>query len=101
MHVEWYGQSAFALTTPGAAVFVDPFGDMSAAAARGMRFEYPPIAGVGADLLLVTHEHIDHNGMDAIARDPAGPALDGRAGARLRPCPPGMAPVHRSVEGGV
>jgi L-ascorbate metabolism protein UlaG (beta-lactamase superfamily) len=70
MHVEWYGQSAFALTTPGAAVFVDPFGDMSAAAARGMRFEYPPIAGVGADLLLVTHEHIDHNGTDAIAPRP-------------------------------
>jgi L-ascorbate metabolism protein UlaG (beta-lactamase superfamily) len=43
MRIEWYGQSAFALTTPDATVFIDPFGDMSAAAARGMRFEYPPI----------------------------------------------------------
>lgn len=70
MRIEWYGQSAFALTTPDAAVFIDPFGDMSAIAARGMRFEYPPIEGVGADLLLVTHEHSDHNATDAIAGSP-------------------------------
>ena len=71
MQVEWYGQSAFALSAPEAAVFIDPFGDMAAAAARGLRFDYPPIAGVAADLLLVTHEHADHNNVDAIGGDPA------------------------------
>ena len=70
MHVEWYGQSAFKLTADGTTVFIDPFGDMSAAAARGIQFEYPPIEGVEADLLLVTHEHFDHNGVEAIGGSP-------------------------------
>jgi L-ascorbate metabolism protein UlaG (beta-lactamase superfamily) len=35
-----------------------------------MRFDYPPIDGVEATLLLVTHEHIDHNGVEAIGGDP-------------------------------
>jgi len=53
MRVRWYGQSAFSLTGEKT-VFVDPFGDMSGlAAARGMQFDYPPVAGVTADLLLV------------------------------------------------
>jgi L-ascorbate metabolism protein UlaG (beta-lactamase superfamily) len=71
MRVEWYGQSAFHLSTAEKSVAIDPFADMSAmAASRGMQFDYPPIAGVQADLLLVTHEHMDHNGVDAIAGDP-------------------------------
>ena len=37
-------------------------------AERGMRWEYPAIEGVEADLLLVTHEHLDHNGVGPIAR---------------------------------
>ncbi len=28
---------------------------------RGMRFAYPPIHGVVADLVLITHEHVDHD----------------------------------------
>jgi L-ascorbate metabolism protein UlaG (beta-lactamase superfamily) len=72
MRVEWYGQSAFHLSTPEQAVAIDPFADMSAmAASRGMQFDYPPIADVQADLLLVTHEHGDHNGIEAIAGEPA------------------------------
>ncbi len=71
MQVEWYGQSAFRLTGANQTVFIDPFGDLSGLAARGVRFEYPPIAGVGADLLLVTHEHQDHNGVEAISGSPA------------------------------
>ncbi len=72
MRVEWYGQSAFRLSTAEQSVAIDPFADMSAmAASRGMRFDYPPIAGVEADLLLVTHEHMDHNGVEAIGGDPA------------------------------
>lgn len=70
MHVEWYGQSSFRLQAGGTTVFIDPFGDMSAAAARGMQFDYPPIDGVTADLLLVTHEHGDHNAVEVIGGDP-------------------------------
>jgi L-ascorbate metabolism protein UlaG (beta-lactamase superfamily) len=71
MQIDWYGQSAFRLTAGDTTVFIDPFGDMSAAAARGLRFEYPPIEEVAADLLLVTHEHADHNATGAIAGSPA------------------------------
>jgi L-ascorbate metabolism protein UlaG (beta-lactamase superfamily) len=70
MQVEWYGQSAFRLTAAEATVFIDPFADVSAFGARGIEFDYPPIEGVEADLLLVTHEHLDHNGTDAIGGDP-------------------------------
>jgi L-ascorbate metabolism protein UlaG (beta-lactamase superfamily) len=71
MQVEWYGQSAFRLTGDQATVFIDPFGDVSGLAERGIQFEYPPIDGVGADLVLVTHEHLDHNGVEAISGSPA------------------------------
>jgi L-ascorbate metabolism protein UlaG (beta-lactamase superfamily) len=71
MQVEWYGQSAFCLSGEQATVFIDPFGDVSPLAARGMQFEYPAISDVRADLVLVTHEHLDHNGVDAVAGDPA------------------------------
>jgi L-ascorbate metabolism protein UlaG (beta-lactamase superfamily) len=72
MRVEWYGQSAFHLSTPEQAVAIDPFTDMSAmAASRGMQFDYPLIADVRADLLLVTHEHGDHNCVEAIVGEPA------------------------------
>ncbi len=71
MHVEWYGQSSFALHDASTTLFIDPFGDMSAAASRGIQFDYPPISGVDADLVLVTHEHFDHNGVEAIGGSPA------------------------------
>jgi L-ascorbate metabolism protein UlaG (beta-lactamase superfamily) len=70
MQVEWYGQSAFQLEGPTATVFIDPF-DASALGKRGLRFEYPPIEGARADLLLVTHEHADHNAVEIVAGDPA------------------------------
>ncbi|HEY1449346.1 MAG TPA: MBL fold metallo-hydrolase [Solirubrobacteraceae bacterium] len=71
MRVEWFGQSAFHLSGDQGSVAIDPFGDMSAlAGARGMQWDYPAIAGVEPDLLLVTHEHGDHNGVDAIDGDP-------------------------------
>lgn len=62
--VRWYGQSAF-LVEGEQAVFVDPFGDLGSP-----EFRYPPIEGVRADLLLVTHDHRDHNGVEAIGGDP-------------------------------
>ena len=70
MQVEWYGQSAFRLATDEVTVFIDPFGDVSPLASRGIRFDYPPIAGVRADLLLVTHEHLDHNAVEVIDGSP-------------------------------
>jgi L-ascorbate metabolism protein UlaG (beta-lactamase superfamily) len=70
MHIQWYGQSAFSLQGQSALVFIDPFGDMSPLAGRGMQFDYPPIEGIAADLLLVTHEHLDHNGTGTIGGDP-------------------------------
>jgi L-ascorbate metabolism protein UlaG (beta-lactamase superfamily) len=71
MQVKWFGQSAFSLSAPEATVFVDPFADMSPLAARGMKFEYPPIEADGVNLVLVTHEHRDHNGIEAIGGDPS------------------------------
>ncbi len=71
MQIEWYGQSAFRLTTGATSVFIDPFADLSGLSERGMRFDYPPIEGVQAQLVLVTHEHPDHNGVRAIGGSPA------------------------------
>ncbi|MEN3311040.1 MAG: hypothetical protein V7645_369 [Actinomycetota bacterium] len=69
MHIRWFGQSAF-LISGERTVFIDPFGVMDGLADRGMQFDYPPIADVGADLLLVTHEHSDHNAVEAVAGSP-------------------------------
>jgi L-ascorbate metabolism protein UlaG (beta-lactamase superfamily) len=71
MNIEWLGHSAFRLATNDSAVVVDPLGDVAGLAARGgLKLEYPPIEGVRADLVLVTHEHADHNGADRIEGDP-------------------------------
>jgi L-ascorbate metabolism protein UlaG (beta-lactamase superfamily) len=71
MLIEWYGQSAFRLEAE-ASVFVDPFGiPGEAVARRGLTFSYPAIEGVTADLVLITHEHFDHNGGDRIGGSPA------------------------------
>jgi L-ascorbate metabolism protein UlaG (beta-lactamase superfamily) len=78
MQVEWYGQSAFRLTDGATTVFIDPFDDVAPVAQRGMRWDYPAIEDVQAELLLVTHEHFDHNGVGAIAGDP--PTLRSTAG---------------------
>ena len=69
MRVRWFGQSAFLLDGP-ARVFIDPFGPMPGLAERGRRFDYPPIAGIAADLLLVTHDHPDHNAVEAVGGTP-------------------------------
>ena len=70
MHVQWYGQSAFRLAGESQIVFIDPFGEMPGLSERGLSFDYPAIEGVSADVLLVTHEHRDHNAVDAIGGDP-------------------------------
>jgi L-ascorbate metabolism protein UlaG (beta-lactamase superfamily) len=70
MQVEWYGQFAFRLSDRERTVVIDPFGDVSALASRGIRFDYPAISAA-ADLVLVTHEHVDHNRVEAVDGDPA------------------------------
>lgn len=68
MRVRWYGQSAFHLADENTEVFIDPFGSLDG---TSFRFDYPPITGVRADLLLVTHEHRDHNVVEVIEGEPA------------------------------
>jgi L-ascorbate metabolism protein UlaG (beta-lactamase superfamily) len=99
LRVTWFGQSAFALEGDGASIFIDPFGDMSSASGRGMTWTYPAIQGVTADLLLVTHEHGDHNGVGAIG----GVARTIRSSAGTFDTPTGrvvgIASEHDSVAG--
>jgi len=71
MYVEWYGQSAFRFNAGRTTVFIDPFGDVSALASRGLEWNYPAISGVEADLLLITHEHRDHNAVEVVGGSPA------------------------------
>jgi L-ascorbate metabolism protein UlaG (beta-lactamase superfamily) len=70
MRVRWFGQSSFLLSGERS-VFIDPFGDMSLFASRGLQFDYPPIDGIEAEVVLVTHEHADHNAVEVIGGAPA------------------------------
>ncbi|WP_053227695.1 MBL fold metallo-hydrolase [Solirubrobacter soli] len=70
MRVEWFGQSTFRLTAGDVTVVVDPFGDVSGLAARGLQYDYPPMSDVTADVLLVTHEHRDHNAVEVVGGSP-------------------------------
>lgn len=71
MRVDWYGQAAFHLSGHEGTVFIDPIGDTSRLASRGLTLDYPKPEGVTADLVLITHEHADHNGVQTIGGDPA------------------------------
>ena len=71
MRVDWYGQAAFRLSGREGTLFIDPIGDTSGLAARGITLEYPKPVGVEADLVLVTHEHADHNGVETIGGEPS------------------------------
>jgi L-ascorbate metabolism protein UlaG (beta-lactamase superfamily) len=99
MQLEWYGQSAFRLADGGTTVFIDPFEDLSLMRERGLRWDYPAISGVRADLVLVTHEHADHNGVGAIGGDPV--VLRARAGTHESPVGDvvGIAAEHDDVAG--
>ena len=98
MQVEWYGQSAFRLSDGRDTVFIDPF-DRAIFEARGMRWDYPAITGGAAQLLLVTHEHGDHNAVEVIDGDPA--ILRATAGAHESPIGKviGIASEHDDVAG--
>jgi len=88
MHIRFYGQSAFLLTGEQR-VFIDPFGN---------DFRYPPIEGAEAELLLVTHEHGDHNAVDVVG---GSPTVLRRPGTHESPLGEvvGIASEHDSVAG--
>lgn len=70
MRIRWYGQSAFRLEGEKTVV-IDPFGDFGeSAAARGFVFAYPPVEEQTADLLLITHDHPDHNAAERVTGAP-------------------------------
>jgi L-ascorbate metabolism protein UlaG (beta-lactamase superfamily) len=71
MRIDWYGQAAFHLSGREGTVFIDPIGDTSGLTSRGITLDYPKPDRVSADLVLVTHEHADHNGVEMISGDPA------------------------------
>src|ERR1043166_2464749 len=61
--VHWYGQAFFTLTSgSNVVVAIDPF--------DGTFLNYPIPQNVKADVLLITHEHKDHNNVPAIKGDP-------------------------------
>jgi L-ascorbate metabolism protein UlaG (beta-lactamase superfamily) len=68
MRIRWLGHSAFLLTGESNRVALDPYGEIPPG--RSMKFAYPPLEGVEAELVLVSHDHFDHNGVDAIGGEP-------------------------------
>jgi L-ascorbate metabolism protein UlaG (beta-lactamase superfamily) len=70
LNIRWHGQSAYTLTGASHTVAIDPFGDLGALMAGRRRFDYPPVPSHAADLVLVTHEHVDHNAVEAITGSP-------------------------------
>lgn len=97
MHIRWFGQSAFLLRGEKS-VFVDPFGDPGALGSRGLEFRYPPIEGVTADLVLVTHDHFDHNAVEVVG---GSPSVLRAAGTHESPIGDvvGIASEHDSIAG--
>jgi L-ascorbate metabolism protein UlaG (beta-lactamase superfamily) len=69
VRIRWFGQSAFLLSGEHT-VFVDPFRIEESPEPGKKRFDYPPIRDVEADLLLVTHEHGDHNAIETVGGSP-------------------------------
>lgn len=99
MRVEWHGQSAFSLSGEEGAVVIDPFGDVSSLRERGIQWDYPAIEAPAADLVLVTHEHRDHNGVEVVGGKPA--MLRAQAGRHESPVGEvvGVASEHDAAAG--
>ena len=70
MITRWHGQSAYTLTGSEHTVAIDPFGPFPPEVATRITFDYPPIEPHPAHLLLVTHEHRDHNAVEVISGEP-------------------------------
>jgi L-ascorbate metabolism protein UlaG (beta-lactamase superfamily) len=97
IRLRWFGQSAFLFAGERGSVFVDPFGDMTQLASR-VDWRYPPIERIDADLVLITHDHADHNGVDVIGGEPA---VIAKAGTHESPVGEvvGIASEHDAVAG--
>lgn len=71
MQITWHGQSTFTLADGEHTILIDPF-DKAAFEAGGRRWDYPALDDLPApDLLLITHEHRDHNAAHVVAGSPA------------------------------
>lgn len=72
MKITWLGHSCFLVEdSKGIKVITDPFIiDRKMFLNRGLKFDYPPINGVRADLVLISHDHFDHNGAEAVEGSP-------------------------------
>lgn len=70
MRARWFGQSAFLLTGAEGTVMIDPFGPSIEALRARLQFDYPSVQDVAADVVLVTHDHPDHNGVEAVVGEP-------------------------------
>jgi L-ascorbate metabolism protein UlaG (beta-lactamase superfamily) len=99
MRVEWHGQAAFTVSGEEGTVVIDPFGDVSSFRERGIQWDYPAIAVPAADLVLVTHEHRDHNGVEVVGGEPT--ILRARAGKHESPIGEvvGIASEHDAAAG--
>ncbi len=99
MRITWYGQSTFHLQAAGASAFIDPFGVFEKGSRGQLQFDYPQIPRLQVDLLLITHEHFDHNAQDALA--PAKAVVRSTAGRFQTPIGEviGVASEHDAVAG--
>ena len=71
--IVWLGQAGFAMRSSTATLLIDPF--LSPHEARRYESLQPPAATTGVDLVLCTHEHLDHfdpDGAPLIARASPG-----------------------------
>lgn len=67
MRITWYGHSAFLLEGREGRVFIDPFPPtMPWLSESGRIFRYPAIPELTVDVLLITHEHLDHNAAESV-----------------------------------
>jgi L-ascorbate 6-phosphate lactonase len=60
----WLGQASFALRLGGRTVLIDPF--LSAHPDRLVAAPFAPAEAHGVDLVLITHDHLDHLDDDAV-----------------------------------
>ncbi|MGZ4431425.1 MAG: MBL fold metallo-hydrolase [Gaiellales bacterium] len=70
MRIRWHGQSAYTLHGASSAVLIDPFDQRLRPDGLRVRFPYRQIPPQQVDLVLVTHEHFDHNGVGVAAGEP-------------------------------
>ena len=68
MRIRWLGHATFLLTGEANTIAIDPYGEFPKD--HLIKFDYPSLEGIEADVVLVTHEHMDHNAVDVIGGDP-------------------------------